>query len=94
MSWGKLVKQITDDAIMSAANYKVNESSIDYKAGYVRGVRSLASLIEVSQLIATRMAKDEADTPMHPILMGYAASLQILLEAADSIIPPEYEMEP
>jgi hypothetical protein len=94
MSWEKLVKQITNDAIKAAKNYKVNESSVDYKAGYVKGVRSLANLVRLTQSVAAEIAKEEEGSPGSKVLMGYVASLQILLDSADAIIPPEYEMQP
>lgn len=94
MKRNKAVKRLLDEAVTAAQEYQINELSNDYRAGYVKGVKSLSSLIEISQLIATKMAAEERDKIMGSVLSGYAASLQILLDAAESIIPSEYEMEP
>lgn len=95
MSIKKTVNELRDDAIAAAKNYKVNEASNDFKAGYVKGVESMAYLIEITQAAALIMAEREGADPVESkILRGYADTLDKLLDAADSIIPPEYDMQP
>lgn len=95
MSIKKAVNELRDDAIAAAKNYKVNESSNDFKAGYVKGVESMASLVEITQAVALLMAEREGADPIgSKILRGYADTLERLLVAAESIIPPEYDMQP
>ena len=95
MSVKKTVRQIKADAVSAAKNYKVNESSHDYKSGYVRGIRDISRLIEVTRRMALNEAGSKpADTAAHKVMMGYALTLEMLLDAAEAVIPPEYEMGP
>ncbi len=93
MSVKKTVKQIQKDAISAATNYRVNETSHDFRAGYVKGVRSLAHIIQLARYATMSMARESKDDPiLHRILNGYADTLDILIDTAEDIIPPEYEM--
>lgn len=95
MSLKKTARQIKADAIAAAKNYKVNKASHDYKAGYAEGVKNLALLVEITRTAALMAAEEsQHDKTVVKVMLGYAQTLGAILEASDSLIPPEYDMAP
>ncbi len=92
MKFDEVISQIKSDAIKAADSHKVDFASVDYKVGYVRGVRMMSMLVELSHLVALRMAiENEDNETICKMLTGYANGLKKIVDMADDIIPPEYE---
>jgi hypothetical protein len=93
MSVKKTVKQLKEEAIAIAQSRAIDTDSDDYRAGYVKGVRSMAQIIQLARHATDVMALQSKDDPLlYRVLNGYSDTLNILLETAEDIIPPEYEM--
>ena len=93
MSVKMTVRQLKEEAIAIALSRKIDTDSDDYRAGYVKGVRSMAQIIQLARHATTLMANECCDDPiLQRILNGYADTLDILIDTSEDIIPPEYEM--
>lgn len=92
MKFKNAVAQIKDDAVKAAKKHKVNKASKDYKVGYIKGVRMMALLVELSHAAAVSMAEEEKSDPvMSKIFLGYADGLKKILDTSDFIIPVGYD---
>jgi len=94
MSVKKTVKQLKEEAIAIAQSRAIDTDSDDYRAGYVKGVRCLAQIIQLARHSAEFMSEEtsKSDPVLSRVLSGYAETLDLLIDAAENIIPPEYEM--
>lgn len=92
MDFETAIGQIKQDAIKAAEEHKVDTASNDYKAGYVRGVRMMCMMIELSHLVAIQLAMENDHSPLvSKMFHGYANGLKKIIDMSDDIIPPEYE---
>ena len=86
------VKALQQAALDAANLRKPLADTPETRAAYARGVRAMAGLVHASMKVAEDMAAENgANSLAHDMLRGYAASLRLIVHAADGLIPPGFE---
>ena len=86
------VRALQQAALDAASLRKPLADTPETRAAYARGVRAIALLVYASVRVAEEMALQNESNPLaHDMLKGYAASLRLIVQVADDLIPPGYE---
>ena len=86
------VKALQQAALDAASLRKPLADTPETRAAYARGVRAMAGLVHASMKVAEDMAVENGENSIaHDMLKGYAASLRLIVQVADDLIPPGYE---
>ena len=92
MAVNDTVKALQQAALDAASLRKPLADTPETRAAYARGVRAMAGLVHASMKVAEDMAAENGTNSLaHDMLRGYAASLRLIVHAADGLIPPGYE---
>lgn len=92
MTVNDTVKALQQAALDAAHLSKSMADTPETRAAYARGVRAMAGLVHACVGVAENMASENKDNSLaHGMLKGYAASLALIVQVADDLIPPGYE---
>lgn len=92
MTVDNTVKALQQAALDAAHLSKPLADTPETRAAYARGVRAMAGLVYASVGVAEEMAAQNKSNPIaHDMLKGYAASLRLIVQVADDLIPLGYE---
>lgn len=87
------VNAMKQAAIKAASNTDVSMDTIAARAAYARGVRAMAALVHSCIKVADDMADQNKDNHIaFNMLKGYASSLTLIVDVAEDLIPPGYEV--
>lgn len=93
MNTEKTVRELEVFANEMARQYAANVTRMECRVSYARGIRAMAAIVEACARVADRMAQEQKNDPiLSKMLGGYAQALRKIVESADDLIPPHYEV--
>lgn len=86
------IDKLKREAFEVSKKYQIDPMSLSARMSYARGVHSMAELVTACANAAEQLRDDqEKGSVPYIMLAGYAEGLRSIADAADSLIPANYE---